>query len=381
MMARTPDGPSNPSWINRISGALTPQFIKKLCVGLGIGLIGGGIAHFINMPLAWMLGPMLATFIASLMRIPMGIPMQFRSIILGVIGVFLGASFTPETLDQAARWPLSMIAVLLYVPVITVIVTWFYSKVAKLDPATALFSATPGGLTPMVVLGAAAGGNEQDIALTQGLRVLLLVMSAPLIVLAITGVVANGHGDSQSVQMTLQEGILTAVCAIFTATLFNKLRVPASYMTGAMTASMILHVSGIVEGNLPGWLLAGSLLILGSAIGSRFSNVNISTLIRLAGYSVLATLVVLAFTGAIAWFVSGWLKLDFIAVLLAFAPGGVAEMSLIALALNVEPSFVAFHHIVRIFEIVLLAPILAKWFQRHMARKNAAMQTIDPPNQ
>lgn len=381
MMAKTPGDPSTSSWINRISGALTPQFFKKLFVGLGIGLIGGGIAHSINMPLAWMLGPMLATFIASLMRIPMGIPMQFRSVILGVIGVFLGASFTPETLDQAARWPLSMIAVLLYVPVITVIVTWFYSKVAKLDPATALFSATPGGLTPMVVLGAAAGGNEQDIALTQGLRVLLLVMSAPLIVLVITGVVANGHGDSQSVQMTLQEGILTAVCAVITATVFNKLRVPASYMTGAMAASMVLHVSGIVEGNLPGWLLAGSLLILGSAIGSRFSNVNISTLIRLAGYSVLATLVVLAFTGAVAWFVSGWLNLDFIAVLLAFAPGGVAEMSLIALALNVEPSFVAFHHIVRIFEIVLLAPILAKWFQRHMARKNAAKQAITPPNQ
>ena len=70
-----------------------------------------------------------------------------------------------------------------------------------------------------------------------------------------------------------------------------------------------------------------------------------------------------------AWFVSDWLDLDYIAVLLAFAPGGVAEMSLIALALNVEPSFVAFHHIVRIFEIVLLAPIMAKWFERYRQKR------------
>ncbi|MEQ8390220.1 MAG: AbrB family transcriptional regulator [Thalassospira sp.] len=369
-MSETQGDPSKDSWINRFSSVLTPRFFKNLSIALGIGLVGGLIAHSINMPLAWMMGPMLATFVASLLRVPMGVPMQFRSVILGVIGVFLGASFTPDTLEQAARWPISMIAVLLYVPIITLFITWFYTKIARLDPATALFSATPGGLTPMVVLGAAAGGNEQEIALTQGLRVLLLVMSAPLIVLLMTGVVASGHGDSQAVQMMLNEGLLTAVCAVITVLVFRKLRIPAAYMTGAMAASMVLHVTGTVEGNLPDWLLAGSLLILGSAIGSRFSGVKLAVLGRLAGYSIVATVVVLAFTGGVAWFVSQWLDLDFIAVLLAFAPGGVAEMSLIALALNVEPSFVAFHHIVRIFEIVLLAPIMAKWFQRHMQRKS-----------
>ena len=132
-MTKTQDDPSQDSWITRFSSVLTPRFFKKLAIGLGIGLVGGLIAHSINMPLAWMMGPMLATFVASLLRVPMGIPMQFRSVILGVIGIFLGASFTPDTFDQAARWPISMIAVLLYVPVITVIITWFYSKVARLD--------------------------------------------------------------------------------------------------------------------------------------------------------------------------------------------------------------------------------------------------------
>ncbi|MCC9622878.1 AbrB family transcriptional regulator [Thalassospira sp. MA62] len=368
-MSSTPPSPPTLNKSQQLRALLTPHFFKRLATGLGVGFIGGLISHLINMPLAWMMGPMLATFIASLLRVPMGIPMEFRSVILGVIGIFLGASFTPETLEQAARWPLSMIAVLLYVPVITVVITWFYVKIAKLDPATALFSATPGGLTPMVVLGTAAGGNEQEIALTQGLRVLLLVMSAPAIVMLITGTVANGHGDSVATQMSLSEGLLTAVCALVSVVIFRKLRVPASYMTGAMFASMMLHITGQVEGNLPNWLLAGSLLILGAAIGSRFSSVKLSFLARLAGYSIFATLVILAFTGVIAWFVADWLDLDFIAVLLAFAPGGVAEMSLIALALNVEPSFVAFHHIVRIFEIVLLAPMMAKWFQSYMHRR------------
>ncbi|OSQ40503.1 AbrB family transcriptional regulator [Thalassospira mesophila] len=357
-----------PAKTNAFLASLTPRFFKLLFTGLLIGMVGGLCAHFIGMPLAWMMGPMLATFIFALLRVPMAIPMKFRAMILGVIGVFLGASFTPDTINQAARWPISMIAVLLYVPIITAVITWFYAKVARLDPATALFSATPGGLTPMVVLGAASGGNEQEIALTQGLRVLLLVMSAPMIVLMITGVVANGHGEA-AVVMSLEDGLLTAFCAIVTVLIFRRLRIPAAEMTGAMLASATLHVSGVVDGNLPQWLMDSSLWILGSAIGSRFAGVKLAFLARLAGYAVAATVVILGFTGVVSWFVAQWLDLNFMAVLLAFAPGGVAEMSLIALALNIEPSFVAFHHIVRIFEIVLFAPMLARWLQkRHLAK-------------
>jgi uncharacterized membrane protein AbrB (regulator of aidB expression) len=45
------------------------------------------------------------------------------------------------------------------------------------------------------------------------------------------------------------------------------------------------------------------------------------------------------------------------ALVLAYAPGGLAEMSLIALALSMDAAFVATHHIVRIFLIVVLAPL------------------------
>lgn len=350
---------------------LTPTFFKRLGTALVIGFAGGFAADYFHMPLAWMMGSMLATFVLALLRVPMGIPMRFRAVILGVIGVFLGGSFTPDTIDQAARWPISMIAVLIYVPIITAIITWFYAKVAKLDPATALFSATPGGLTPMVVLGAAAGGNEQEIALTQGLRVLLLVMSAPMVVLAVSGIVPGSHGEGTTEIMSLADGLLTGGCAIAAVLLFRRIGMPAPEMTGAMLASLILHISGVVSGNLPQWLMDGSLWILGSAIGSRFAGVKLSFLFRLAGYAILATVVILAFTGVVAWGVSSWLHLDFIAVLLAFAPGGVAEMSLIALAMGVEPSFVAFHHIVRIFEIVIFAPILARWLHNRITQRNS----------
>jgi uncharacterized protein len=45
-------------------------------------------------------------------------------------------------------------------------------------------------------------------------------------------------------------------------------------------------------------------------------------------------------------------------LILALAPGGLAEMSLVALALQVEAAFVSTHHVIRIAMVVLVAPAL-----------------------
>ena len=50
--------------------------------------------------------------------------------------------------------------------------------------------------------------------------------------------------------------------------------------------------------------------------------------------------------------------------LLAFAPGGVSEMSLVALSLHVSAVFVSLHHMVRI----VLAVVVARSGQRFLAR-------------
>ncbi|MDA1278334.1 MAG: AbrB family transcriptional regulator, partial [Verrucomicrobia bacterium] len=49
--------------------------------------------------------------------------------------------------------------------------------------------------------------------------------------------------------------------------------------------------------------------------------------------------------------------LPFAALLLAFAPGGLAEMSLISLSLGIDAAFVSTHQVVRIFFIVALFPL------------------------
>lgn len=342
---------------------LGKELLSKLALALLIGGAGGAIAHLLHVPLAWMLGSMLATFLASLRRLPIAVPMRLRATMLGVLGVYLGSSFGPETLDQMVEWPISMGAVVIYVPIMTAVTAFYFMKVAGLNRATAVFSATPGGLTPMIVLGGAAGGDEQKIAVAQSLRVMVLVFSTPLMVFTILEV----PGDAAEVAhqyISWTDAGITAAAVIAGIMLAKRIGMPAAEMTGAMFVSAGLYISGSVEGELPGWLLAATLLVLGSAIGSRFAGIKRQVLLKLSGHSLVAILLIFAVTAVFAAVLSELLGFDYLTVLLAFAPGGVAEMCLIAVALNVQPSFVAFHHVVRIFVILLLAPLLSKWLRR-----------------
>lgn len=70
--------------------------------------------------------------------------------------------------------------------------------------------------------------------------------------------------------------------------------------------------------------------------------------IRLIGSTALLLCISLAF----ALLISSWTGDRFIDLVLAYSPGGVAEMNLIALSLGIEVPFVVLHHLVRVFLVV-----------------------------
>jgi uncharacterized membrane protein AbrB (regulator of aidB expression) len=46
---------------------------------------------------------------------------------------------------------------------------------------------------------------------------------------------------------------------------------------------------------------------------------------------------------------------DLVQMILAYAPGGLTEMSLVAVALHAEVAFVATHHVIRVALVTILA--------------------------
>jgi uncharacterized membrane protein AbrB (regulator of aidB expression) len=48
---------------------------------------------------------------------------------------------------------------------------------------------------------------------------------------------------------------------------------------------------------------------------------------------------------------------------LAYSPGGLAEMSMVALSLALEPGVVIIHHLTRVVLVLIGAPLGFRWMQ------------------
>jgi membrane AbrB-like protein len=334
---------------------------KPIALSLGIGAAGGAVFTLLHVPLAWMLGPMIFNIAASVRGLPVLIPHGVRVAILCVVGVFLGGSFTPDLLTRAGEWLLSLSLMLIFVPLITFVASEYFRRVTGFDRPTAVFSGAPGTLTAMVIVGGESGADERMIALTQGLRVVFVVILMPMVVSAVLATAPHAAA-------ILPEGgpfrwveaawlMAAAGLGYLVARLFNM---PAAAMTAAMVAATALYLSGTVTYRPPDTLLWLALWVLGSAIGSRFSTVTPAMFFRISKHAVVATGLIIACSAAFAYVASLVTGTRYLTALLSFTPGGVAEMCLIAISFDVDPAFVAVHHLVRIAILIIGVPFAAK---------------------
>lgn len=342
----------------------------RLATTVAIGGLGGWIFSWIGTPLPWMLGALATTMAAAMLGVPLHVPQLFRRSWIIVLGVMLGASFGPETLDHIALWSGSFIGMILFVAGTTALVAWFYRSVGRFDRNTALFCATPGGLGEMAILGPALGGDERTIVLTHATRIVMVMACLPPAYALIEGYVtpADLGGGGRLLDMALGDLTLLTAAGVGGALIAKMLRLPAWQMSGSMFASAAIHASGLTDARPPSELIGFAQVVIGSGAGARFAGARLRELGKPMALSAIATLGVLVLAAAAAYIVASMLSLDFRAVHLSYAPGGFAEMSLIALALGIEAPFVAVHHMGRIFAVVLLASVLG----RVLAKRQAA---------
>ena len=127
-------------------------------------------------------------------------------------------------------------------------------------------------------------------------------------------------------------------------------------------------MTGLSESAPPRELVAAAQVVLGCGIGARFAGVPVRRVLGLMAATVGSTLVMLAATVAFAVTLATHTGIHWSRIVLAYAPGGLAEMSLIALSLGIDVAFIATHHVIRIGLIVFAAPFVFRWFGRSGVR-------------
>ncbi|HET6519135.1 MAG TPA: AbrB family transcriptional regulator [Geminicoccaceae bacterium] len=347
--------PTTPSWRRRwapVAGALT------------LGAAGGALFVLLGLPLPWMLGAMAATTVASLAGLRIALPLRLRGPMVGVLGVMLGSAFTPEVLRGAALWLPSLAALPLYIALAGGMILLYFRRFTALDPVSAYFSATPGGLSEMVIVGDRMGGDVRTIALAHSVRVLLVIFLVPFVASWFDPAVADRGVLPAGPPLAAGEVVVLLLAALAGLLAATWLRLPAGVLLGPMLGSAAVHLAGWVHGPPPSLLVAVAQVVIGASVGVRFAGVSLIQIARMLGLGVGSTTVMLAISLVFGFALHGLTGLPLAALLLAFIPGGLAEMSLVALAMHTDPAFVATHHIARIFLVVSFAPLVFRWLAR-----------------
>ena len=158
--------------------------------------------------------------------------------------------------------------------------------------------------------------------------------------------------------------ILLIFASLFFIFVFDKIRIPAALLSGTLFASGLLQITDIASYKLPDETVNFCLLILGSSVGCRFAEKTVKEIANNSLHSIVATTILVVLGLVAAYVATFFVETNILTLILSFSPGGIYEVAVIAIAFDLDPDFVAFHHIIRLLFILFTVPIFLRVLEK-----------------
>ncbi|WP_422007844.1 AbrB family transcriptional regulator [Pyruvatibacter mobilis] len=339
----------------------TPPAHKTVALTLTIATAGGALFAIAGAPLAWMLGAMFVTTGTAMAGLAtLGVYAWLRTTMIAVLGVMLGSAFTPDLLAQIPGWWPDVLALGVFVALVTAIGFCVFHYGAGYDTTTAYFSATPGGLSEMAIMGHELGADIRTISLIHATRILVVVATIPVYFRVIEGleIPALPRDVGSLINLDPGEGAILAACALLGVPIGKVSRVPAGALIGPMVLSAAVHLAGWSSAKPPAEIVAAAQVVVGASIGCRFAGLTLRDARRIISAGLVSGLLMVVAAALTAYGLADILGRPADVLALSFAPGGLAEMALIALILGIDTAFVSAMHVMRIAMVVIGAPLV-----------------------
>ena len=339
-------------------------FSKKFALVIAISVPSAMIAEFFNVPLAWFLGPMLITSLASLKGFKTEMPRLILSSTLILLGLYIGNYIDKSLFSQIHQWAWTSLIMLFYIILSVLIVSKYLQKFSKYDRKTSIFSAAPGALGPLMILAEDEKSDLSQVATSHLIRLIIIITIFPFIVNSFYEVDNIKVIDEEIVNQNIFHLIILIISSIILIIFFDKLKIPAALLAGTLFASGFFQISELASYKLPPNIIDYCLLILGSSVGCRFADKTFGEIANNALHSFVATFL-LVILGLLAAIVAGlFIDKNFFTLLLSYCPGGIYEVAVIAIFFDLDPEFVSFHHIIRLLMILFVVPLLLKFLKK-----------------
>jgi len=334
----------------------------RIVFTLTVGLCGALAATVAHVPASALIGATLAVTLVALCRLPTYIPPWMRNMAFAAIGCSLGSGVNGDFLQLAGKWSMSLAGLVLAMAIILFVGSWLLTAFFGESRETAFLAASPGALSYSLAIAAGGIGDVRSILVIQSVRLLAITACLPPLLGSIEIPGGIGGVIRQSTPIGPTAGLFAATLAV--GFLLNIRRFPAAFLIAGVFVSGLAHYLGLVSGRPPGGFLFAGFVVTGSVIGARFSRIPLADLRMLLGAALAGVAVGSALAAFLAWLAAKALGLPFGQMWVAYAPGGVEAMAAMALALGYDSTFVATHHLFRIFLLIFALPILLRMFRQ-----------------
>lgn len=340
-------------WLRRVGGIL---------IALACGAVGGAVAWWVHLPLPWMLGPLFVTATLALCGVPIARVGRARPIGQVVVGSSIGLQFSTTVLVKLLYLTPVIVAVTIVSTGIGMIGAVILSRLTKVDRTTAFFASTPGGVVEMANQAAKYGGQLEVITVVQVMRVAFIVIVAPILVFGLFDDGTGGVLRAAAVQYDAFFGVLGL--AVLGGLLMHWLDLPSAWFLGPLFVAAAISSFDMVTGRAPDSLLIVAQVIMGTALGTQFQQEFVTKLFRILLAGIAAVIFSTVAHAVIGIGLAYALGLPVATMVLALAPGGMAEMVLTAKLLNLDAIMVMGFQLLRIIMLLIWCKPAYKLFMR-----------------
>ncbi|MBU1334516.1 MAG: AbrB family transcriptional regulator [Alphaproteobacteria bacterium] len=342
-----------------------PSVFSKLLptlLTLVLSATGGWIATLLAVPASWMVGGVLAVTAGAMVGLPIAMPDRLRDLAFLLIGMSMGASVAPDSLQLIASWPVSIAALAIELVLIIAATGWMLARFFKLDTGTAYLSSFPGHLSFVMGIASAGVGDARQIVIIQVIRILMLTICVPIGTLFLP----IDHFAPPVATEFLGLGQLLALAAgcLAVGLVFIKLKVPAGLVLGSMAAATLAKLGGLYVEAMPVPLTTITFILTGALIGSRFAGISRAEFATAAKGGLIATSMTVGIVTVIAYGVSLLVDMPFGQIWLGLAPGALEGMGALGIALGYDTAFIAAHHVIRLLLLSFAIPIVVVLIRR-----------------
>ena len=345
----------------------------RVAATLGVSALGGTLASLLGLPVAWLLGGTIFVAAFVLLGQRADLPSPLRDMAFFLLGIQAGSGVTPAVLEQLVLWPASFAIQMIGVVGVVGLTYLFLSRLGW-DRETALFASIPGALSFVL---AAANDTRADmtrIIVVQCVRLLLLIG----VLVPTLGWLESGTG-AESVARgqdgPLYEYAILGILCLGGAYAGVRSRLPGGLILGSLIVSAVLHGTEIATVGLPTFIAVPALIVLGALIGGRLRPEDRGAMWTLAPAAFGAFAIGIAASGIAGLVAAKTLGFEIGKVALAYAPGALEALTVLAFQFDLDPAYVAAHHVVRFIALALLVPLFARRLPRRDATAIAARDT------